>query len=120
MAVQRFPTAAGASTRHIVHIADSDANSYIRRRRFIAEAGESLAAYDENKWAVALDYHNQDMEDAPGLFKLLRRNSYKIIKDLPEKVWSCTTYHSEDGKMSLDDWLDVYEGHILEHIQYMQ
>ena len=71
---------------HIVHIADSEANSYIRCRRFIAEPGESHAGYDENKWAVALDYHNQDMEDAPELFKLLRRKSYTFIKDLPEKV----------------------------------
>ena len=39
---------------HIVHIADSEANSYIRCRRLIAEPGQPLMAYDENGWAAAL------------------------------------------------------------------
>lgn len=105
---------------HIVHITDSGANSYVRCRRFIAEPGESLAGYDENQWAVALDYHNQETEEALELFKSLRLKSYTLIKSLPEKVWSNTAYHPEDGEMSLDEWLDVYERHIPEHIQYMQ
>ncbi|MCH7627059.1 MAG: hypothetical protein IIC83_14160, partial [Chloroflexi bacterium] len=99
---------------------DSGANSYVRCRRFIAEPGESLAGYDENQWAVALDYHNQETEEALELFKSLRLKSYTLIKSLPEKVWSNTAYHPEDGEMSLDEWLDVYERHIPEHIQYMQ
>ena len=105
---------------HIVHIADSEANSYVRCRRFIAEPGESLAGYDENQWAIALDYHDQDTGDALGLFELLRRKSYALIKTLPEKVWSNKAYHSEDGNMSFDDWLDIYERHVPEHIQFMQ
>ena len=105
---------------HIVHIADSEVNSYIRCRRLVAEPGESLAGYDENKWASALNYHNQDTEEALELFKLLRRRSYTFIKNLPEETWSNTALHSEDGEMSLDDWLDVYDRHIPEHIQYMQ
>src|SRR5690242_19392097 len=35
----------------VVHITDSEANSYVRARRFIAEPGESVMAYDENGWA---------------------------------------------------------------------
>lgn len=105
---------------HIVHITDSEANSYIRCRRFIAEAGKPLAGYDENRWARALDYHNQDTEEALDLFKLLRRNTHKLIKNLPENAWSNTAIHPEDGEMTLDDWLDVYDRHIPEHVQYMQ
>ncbi len=44
---------------HIVHITDSEANSYIRCRRLIAEQGEPLMAYDENVWASSLNYHDQ-------------------------------------------------------------
>lgn len=40
----------------IIHITDSEANSFVRCRRFIAESGQSLMAYDENQWAKALDY----------------------------------------------------------------
>ena len=83
---------------HIVHITDSEANSYIRCRRIIAEQGESLMAYDENQWAAVLDYHEQSVEDALALFKWLRHKSYTLIKDLPEPVWAQSSYHPENGE----------------------
>ncbi len=105
---------------HIVHIADSEANSYIRCRRFIAEPGGSLMAYDENQWAVALDYQLQSPDAALELFRWLRQKSYDLIRALPAEVWSNGAFHPENGNMTLDDWLQVYERHIPEHVQYMQ
>ena len=105
---------------HIVHITDSEANSYIRCRRLIAEQGEPLMAYDENQWATALDYHEQSTEDALALFKWLRHKSYTLIKDLPEPVWAHSSYHPENGETTLDDWLDTYERHVPEHLEYMR
>ena len=105
---------------HIIHITDSEANSYIRCRRIIAEQGEPLMAYDENQWAAALGYHEQSIEDALALFKWLRRKSYTLIKNLPEPVWARSSYHPENGDTTLDDWLDTYERHVPEHIEYMR
>ena len=105
---------------HIVHIADSEANSYIRCRRLVAEPGLDLMAYDENKWASALDYHSIDTEGALELFRILRSRSYELIRSLPESAWSNTCYHPENGDMTLEDWLDVYECHVAEHIEYMK
>jgi hypothetical protein len=104
----------------IVHIADSEANSYIRCRRFIAETGKSVMAYDENRWADLLNYHSQNLEDALELFRLLRKMSHRLIKDLPDAVWSNTVEHPENGIMTMDDWLSIYTNHVLEHIQQMQ
>ncbi len=103
----------------VVHIADSEANSYIRCRRFIAEPGSSLMAYDENRWARELDYHTQSTEEAIELFRWLRKRSYELIKTLPEQVWSHQAYHPESGNMTMDDWLDTYERHIPEHVAQM-
>ena len=105
---------------HVVHITDSEANSYIRCRRIIAEQGEPLMAYDENQWATALNYHDQSAEDALALFKWLRHKSYTLIKDLPESVWGHSSYHLENGDTTLDDWLDTYERHVPEHLEYMR
>ena len=105
---------------HLVHIADSEANSYIRCRRFIAEPGQELMAYDENQWASALDYHSMDTDGALELFRALRRRTWELIRDLPESVWSNTCYHPENGDMTLEDWLDVYERHVAEHVEYMR
>ncbi|MGB8643975.1 MAG: DinB family protein [Anaerolineae bacterium] len=104
----------------IIHIADSEANSYIRCRRFIAEPGSNVLGYDENKWAHDLHYHEQNADDALELFKWLRHKSYTLIKDLPEPVWSNMVHHTESGVMTMDEWLDTYERHIPEHVKQMQ
>jgi len=105
---------------HIVHITDSEANSYIRCRRIIAEQGEPLMAYDENQWAAALDYHSQSTEDALALFEWLRHKSYTLIRSLPEPVWAYSSFHPENGETTLEDWLDTYERHVPEHLEYMR
>ena len=105
---------------HIIHITDSEANSYIRCRRLIAEPGEALMAYDENRWADTLVYHDQDIEESLELFRWLRQKNYNLICSLPESAWRNTAYHPENGNMTLDDWLDVYESHVREHVQSMQ
>ena len=105
---------------HLIHVADSEVNSYIRCRRLIAEPGLSLMAYDENQWAEALLYHDQDISDALELFRWLRHKTFNLIKRLPESTWSHTAYHPENGDMTLDDWLDVYESHVPEHVHSMQ
>ena len=105
---------------HLVHIADSEVNSYIRCRRFIGEPGQPLMAYDENAWAATLRYSEQDPRNAVELFRLLRHQTYVLITTLPNSAWSNACYHPENGDMTLDDWLDVYEAHIPEHLGFMQ
>ena len=83
---------------HIIHITDSEANSYIRCRRLIAEQGESLMAYDENRWASELNYHDQSTEDALALFKWLRHKSYTLIKTLPGPVWRTPHFTPKTAK----------------------
>lgn len=104
----------------IVHIADSEANSYVRCRRFLAEPGEDLMAYDENQWARELDYLEQSPEDALELFRLLRKKSYDLVKDAPDEVWTYECFHPELGTTKLNDWLETYERHIPEHVAQMQ
>jgi hypothetical protein len=104
----------------IVHIADSEANSYARCRRFIAEPGSTVMAYDENQWARALRYHEQSTDEALELFKWLRHSSHVLVQDLPEAVWANTINHPESGLLTMDDWLDIYARHIPEHLKQMQ
>ncbi len=103
----------------IVHIADSEVNSYVRCRRFIAEPGSTVVGYDEMAWAQRLNYHAQSPDAALELFKLLRAASYELIKTLPEETWANTVVHSENGVMTMDRWLDIYDRHIPDHIAQM-
>ncbi|MDP6663226.1 MAG: DinB family protein [SAR202 cluster bacterium] len=120
--IWQFRDAHGCWSIHelVVHITDSEANSYVRCRRLIAESGETLMAYDENAWATSLDYHDQNPDEALELFRLLRHRTYTIIESLPEETWSHTAHHPENGNMTLDDWLETYESHVPEHLQHMR
>ena len=60
----------------VVHIADSEANSYSRCRKAIVEPGAMVMAYDEALWARTLHYHDQDPLAALELFKWLRGQTY--------------------------------------------
>lgn len=104
----------------IIHITDSEANSYLRCRRFIAEPGQPILGYDENLWVTALNYPAQSTEDALELFKLLRRCSYNLVKPLPEAVWSNEVIHSDSGRMTFEEWLDIYNSHVPDHLAQMQ
>lgn len=104
----------------VIHLADSEANSYIRCRWCIAEPGQAVMAYDEAQWAAALHYDEQRIEDALDLFKALRERTFQLIQSLPDSVWAHTLEHPEHGTLSLDDWLEMYEQHVWQHIEQMR
>lgn len=104
----------------LIHLADSEANSYIRARRLIAEPGSGVYGYDENRWAIRLNYHGLSTEDYLELFKWLRRLTYNLLKTLPEETWQTAwVQHSENGKVTIEDWLRTYEEHVPVHIRQM-
>jgi hypothetical protein len=105
----------------IIHIADSEANSFVRCRRFIAEPGSGVYGYDENKWSNTLDYHSQSTEESLELFRLLRKTTYDLIKTVDENIWkTATVIHSENGVTSFEQWLKTYEEHIPVHMRQMK
>src|SRR5689334_17449630 len=104
----------------VIHITDSEASSFFRARRGIAEPGKMVPGYDEMQWAIALHYHDQSPEDAIELFRWLRGNTHKLIKTLQESTWAQTYVHSESGVTTLDEWLISYDDHVRDHIAQMQ
>lgn len=105
----------------LIHLADSEANSYIRCRRLAAEPGSGVYGYNENAWAQKLHYHNHSIDEALELFKWLRKLSYNLLLTLNEETWqNGWVMHSENGKVTFDEWLRTYEEHIPVHIRQMQ
>jgi len=104
----------------IIHMADSEVNSYSRARKIISEPGSTIMAYDQDELAVKTEYHRQSIADALELFKWLRKMTYNVIKNLSEETWDNTIYHPENGIMSLDDWLKTYEEHVTIHVNQMK
>ena len=104
----------------IIHITDSEANSFVRARRAIAEPGASVMSYDEDRWSRTLFYGQQSTDVALNLFGALRGATYALLQLLPEAAWANTIQHPQNGRMTLDDWLVVYADHIPLHINQMR
>ena len=81
-----------STEEHIIRITDSEANSYLRCHRFIAEPGQPLMACDENAWGAVPGYSGQEPRQSMELFRLLRHQTHTPIKTLPENTWAnvCT------------------------------
>ncbi len=96
----------------IVHLADSETNSYLRARRLAAEPGQPLMGYNQDIWADNLDYHNTNYEDALETTRLVRKLTYDLLKRLPDDVWGNTAVHPEYPEpYTFEKWLRIYADH---------
>ena len=108
----------GWTPRQVIHhLADSEAQSYSRLRRLIAEPGTLIQGYDENKWAESstLGYKSEDVQSSLEVFKAVRQASYELIKRLSEKDLEIEGTHSESGAYSVGKWIKTYTNHPLDH-----
>ncbi len=105
----------------IVHIADSETNAALRARKLIVEPGGTLMGYDQDKWAIELNYHDMDLEDALEATHIARKTTYALLKRQPEEVFSHWLKHPEmEGQYSFEKWINIYSGHIPGHIEQIQ
>jgi len=101
----------------IVHMADSESMGALRLRKIIAEPGTTLMTYDETKWAEALDYRNQNADDALQDFRLARQMTYHLLKTLSDEVFTHSVIHPAfDEPYTFEQWLNIYVDHVPEHV----
>jgi hypothetical protein len=103
----------------VVHLADSEAQSYLRFRTAIAEPGNLVIDCHESAWAERLNYPAQDMADALGLIRLIRRMNSALFPLLPSAAWGNPVIHTVRGRITLGELLDTYLDHIPRHIGQM-
>jgi hypothetical protein len=108
----------GWSARQVIHhVADSEAQSYARLRRLIAEPGTQIQGYDEGGWGEneTLGYKELPIAHSLEVFKAVRASSLEIIKRLTPVQLDNSGTHSESGEYTIKTWLETYISHPLEH-----
>ena len=109
----------GWSARQVVHhVADSEAQSYARLRRLLAEPpGSIIQGYDEAGWAESalLGYRELSIEHSLAVVLAVRSSSLDLLRRLGSEDLDRYGMHSESGRYSVATWLDVYTRHPLEH-----
>ena len=106
------------SSRQVIHhCADSEAQSYARLRRLVAEPNPVIQGYDENLWAKdqTLGYTELPIENSIAVFTAVRAGSLDIIKRLKPEQLELTGTHTEAGEYYLKRWLETYTRHANNH-----
>lgn len=104
----------------IIHLLDSEVNSYVRFRKIIAENSSTVMPYDQDKWANNLNYSAQSIDTSLELFKYLRLINFTLFKDIPVEAWNNFMMHPERGKISLYEHLQETTEHVGIHIKQMK
>jgi hypothetical protein len=109
----------GWSARQVIHhMADSEAQSYARLRRLVAEPdGSVIQGYDEGAWAECekLGYKDARVENSMAVFAAVRAGSLDVIKRLEESDLAKFGEHSERGKFTVETWVTIYTKHPHDH-----
>ena len=109
-----FRPSPGAWTiREIIHhMPDSEASGFVRCRKIIAQSGVTVDVYDQDIWTDKLKYSSRDIGNALELFRLMRLYTVDLLRTVDESVWANNyIMHPERGKLTLQQWLEVYAHH---------
>jgi len=103
------------TTREIVHhLADSEMTSAIRLRRLLAEDSPVIVGYDQEEFARRLHY-DRPIAASLDAFKAARATTGEILDRMTEEEWAREGTHSEAGRYTVLQWLEIYADHAHNH-----
>jgi hypothetical protein len=112
------------SARQVIHhLADSEAQSYGRLRRLLAEPdGSVIQGYDESAWAAAplLGYETLPIESSLAVFSAVRNASAVLLERITDTDLERWGTHTESGRYPLGRWLEIYARHPFDHADQLE
>ena len=104
------------SAREIVqHLADSEMNSAIRLRKLLTEESPQIQGYDQDEYAARLRYNERDIAPALDALRGARATTAQLLDSMTDEDWSREGTHSESGRYTARDWLQIYAAHAHNH-----
>lgn len=111
----------GWTLRQVIHhLADSHMNAYIRMKLVLTENHPTLKPYDQEEWAKLTDSNTVPPDSSLAILHGLHYRWAALLKTVSDKQWERAAYHPENGEMSLDDLLELYGNHGLNHVNQIR
>ena len=104
----------------ICHCADSEMNGAMRLRYLAAESAPRIIGYDQDVWARTFDYHTLDENVALQLVAGVRAWTVPILERLTGEQWLREGTHTERGRYTTEDWLQIYAEHLHTHARQIE
>jgi hypothetical protein len=86
----------------------------------VAEKSPTLQGYDQETWATVLDYHKMPLEPALAVVEAVRASTAALIRALPDEAWTRVGHHTESGRYTAEDWLQIYADHLEIHARQIE
>jgi len=100
----------------VCQIADNEVIEYLYCRSLVATPESTTTGINSMPWSARLGYFYQDIKEAMGIIRALRRFTYHFLEKLPEDLWT----RNADQCKSLDQWLAMRESYYPEQIRRME
>lgn len=97
------------------HLADSESTAAIRLRRLLVEDSPVIQSYDQDQFAARLAYNEREMAPALQAFESARTTTSQLLDRMNEDDWKREGTHTESGRYSAEDWLQIYADHAHNH-----
>ena len=104
----------------VSHLCDAEIAMSYRLRMALAQSGNSLQAYDQDKWADALYYDKAKCSEKVKLFSILRAANVSLLKCLSPKEWQRYGMHEERGKETVERMVQMLAGHDVNHLKQIE
>ena len=110
----------GWTVRQVVHhVADSHMNSFVRFRLALTEDNPTVKPYDEKLWAELEDSRAEEAEVSLVLIDALHRRWVRMLESLTDAEWSRTYLHPDDGLVTVEKALAIYDWHGRHHTAHV-
>ena len=110
----------GWSVRQVVHhVPDSHMNAFIRFKLALTEDTPTIKPYNEAEWAKLEDARTTPIETSLTLLECVHDRWVRVINAMSDDDFSRKLNHPENGVMSLDQVLALYEWHGRHHVAHI-
>jgi len=109
-----------SSDEVLCHLADAEANDYVRIRFIAAEPKPVLQAWSQERWAAALTYADLPAETALAVIRAVRAHTAALLPRLADAVWPRGAEHTELGSYTGERWLRQAVEHAGVHVRQIR
>src|SRR5215469_9295347 len=100
----------------IAHLADAEIVASWRMRSVIGENGITIQPFDQDAWASVFNYRARDARRSLEVFRVLRENNLRMLKEIAPATWDNYGMHLERGKESIAHLARMFAGHDTNHL----
>jgi len=104
----------------LAHLADTEVVFGYRIRSILGAPGTPIQAFDQDKWAQAMNYGKSDPRRSLERFTAFRKANLDLLNSLSPTQWKYHGMHAERGEESIETIAKLAAGHDLNHLSQIE